>query len=119
MNWYMSKVVYRIVCGDGTHKPQFEEQLRLIQASTKKEAFERAQAIGIEHECSFINHKKESVKWEFINIAELYKLPVLGDGTEIHSRLSEADHAATFIDITNKKAEFIRSSVSEPAPELI
>ncbi|MBA4168019.1 MAG: DUF4288 domain-containing protein [Chitinophagaceae bacterium] len=119
MNWYMTKIVYRIICGDGAHKAQFEEQLRLIEAPDKKAAFEKARAIGTEYECSFINQKQQPVKWEFINIAELYKLPSLSDGTEIHSRLSEADHAATFIDITNKKAEFILSSVIEMTPELI
>lgn len=113
MNWYLAKIVYRIVCGNGLHKPQFEEQLRIIYAKNKREAFDKALSFGAEDELSFVNHKQQPVKWEFINIAELYKLPALDDGAEIHSRLSETDNAGTFIDITNNKAEQIRSSVAE------
>ncbi|MEP7129294.1 MAG: DUF4288 domain-containing protein, partial [Chitinophagales bacterium] len=29
MNWYLAKIVFRIICGDGLHQPQFDEQLRL------------------------------------------------------------------------------------------
>ena len=32
MKWYLAKLIYRIICGDGTHTPQFDEQLRLIHA---------------------------------------------------------------------------------------
>jgi len=27
MNWYLAKLVFRIICGDGDHTPQFDEQL--------------------------------------------------------------------------------------------
>ena len=40
MNWYLAKFVYRIVCGNGNHIPQFDEQLRLITADNRKKRFE-------------------------------------------------------------------------------
>ena len=46
MSWYLAKIVYRIICGNGDHKAQFEEQLRLIEAATKGAALEKATAIG-------------------------------------------------------------------------
>jgi len=119
MNWYMAKIVYRILTGDGTHKPQFDEQVRLVQAPDKKEAFDRARWLGRKHEFSFTNQKQQPVQWIFIDIAELHKLPDLNDGTEIYSRLSEADHAGTFIDIVHGNAEQIRSSIAELTTELI
>ncbi|RYY10197.1 MAG: DUF4288 domain-containing protein, partial [Chitinophagaceae bacterium] len=27
MNWYLAKLIFRIVCGQGNHTPQFDEQL--------------------------------------------------------------------------------------------
>ena len=30
MNWYLSKIIFRIICGEGRHTPQFDEHLRLI-----------------------------------------------------------------------------------------
>jgi hypothetical protein len=46
MNWYLAKIVYRIICGDGDHTAQFDEQLRLIYAANKEDAFYKAQHIG-------------------------------------------------------------------------
>ena len=39
MNWYLAKLVFRIICGEGNHAAQFDEQLRLVNAFTKEEAF--------------------------------------------------------------------------------
>jgi hypothetical protein len=47
MNWYLTKIVYRIICGQGNHTAQFDEQLRLIQASSAQEAFEKSAAVEI------------------------------------------------------------------------
>ena len=50
MTWYLAKIVYRILCGDGNHTAQFDEQLRLIAASNEVEAFAKAQQIGRKEE---------------------------------------------------------------------
>jgi hypothetical protein len=104
MNWYIAKIVFRIISGDGDHMPQFDEQLRLIQASDEDEAFEKAQQIGRDEEDSFMNHKNELVQWSFINIPELNKLPALNDGVEIYSRVNEYENAKRYIDTVNRKA---------------
>ena len=44
MNWYIAKIVFRIITGDGDHKPQFDEQLRLINANNEEQAFEKSSA---------------------------------------------------------------------------
>ena len=119
MNWYMAKIVFRILCGEGNHTPQFDEQLRLIHAASEEEAFEKAQSIGLSSQDSFLNEKKQLVQWQFINIPELYKLMSLADGAEMYSRVMEADHANNFIDVVNKKADYIRSSISGKITELI
>lgn len=106
MNWYMAKIVFRIVCGEGNHTPQFDEQLRLVAAENEEEAFVKAKAIGEKDEETFLNQKKQVVQWQFINVSELYKLS-LTDGAEMYSRVQETDHAANFIDAINKKADFI------------
>jgi hypothetical protein len=28
MRWFVAKIVYQIICGNGNHMPQFDEQLR-------------------------------------------------------------------------------------------
>src|ERR1051326_2143892 len=54
MNWYLAKIVYRIVCGDGNHTPQFDEQLRLIQASDELHAFQKARRLGEREQDHFL-----------------------------------------------------------------
>ena len=119
MNWYMAKIVFRIICGEGSHAPQFDEQLRLINGSDEKEAFEKAKALGEREEDMFFNQRDELVKWQFINVAELYKIPDLIDGAELYSRVEEADQANAYIDVVNKKAAFIHSKFNRRVLEAL
>jgi hypothetical protein len=107
MKWYLAKIVFRIICGEGNHTPQFDEQLRLIIAPTKEDAFTKAQALGKKEEETFYNRKEQLVKWEFINVSELYKLSELIDGAELYSRIEEKDDAEQYMHVVNQKAENI------------
>ena len=107
MNWYLAKIVYRIVCGNGEHLAQFDEQLRLIAASSKEEAFMKAQSLGKKEEETFFNSKKQLVQWEFINVSELYLLSQLVDGAELYSRIEEHENADAYVYTVNQKAENI------------
>jgi len=46
MNWYLAKMVFRIICGDGNHTAQFDEQLRLVSGNSLEEAFHKAPLKG-------------------------------------------------------------------------
>ncbi|MFI5188294.1 MAG: DUF4288 domain-containing protein [Chitinophagales bacterium] len=107
MNWYLAKLVFQIVCGNGDHTPQFDEQLRLISASSKEEAFRKAQQTGKREEETFYNRKQQLVQWQFINVSEIYKISQLIDGAELYSRIEERDNAETYIHVVNQKAENI------------
>jgi len=107
MNWYLSKIVFQIVCGEGGHTPQFDEQLRLVSASSKDEAFLKSQELGKKEEETFYNEKDQLVRWSFINVCELYQITELIDGAELYSRIEERDSAAGYIQTVNQKAENI------------
>lgn len=104
MHWYLAKIVFRIVCGDGEHLAQFDEQLRLIGADSKEDAFHKAQSMGKKEEETFLNRKEQLVQWQFINISELYRLSELIDGAELYSRIEERDNADAYIYTVNQKA---------------
>lgn len=112
MNWYLAKIVFRIICGNGDHAPQFDEQLRLISAVSKEEAFAKAQTTGKKEEETFFNQKEQLVQWQFINISELYLLSELIDGAELYSRIEERDNPDQYIQVINQKAENIIFSSS-------
>jgi hypothetical protein len=97
MRWYVAKIVYQIICGNGDHNAQFDEQLRLISATDRQEAMQKAREIGMQEQYAFRNQKQELVEWRFINVPELYTLDQLSDGMELYSRIEEPGDANTYI----------------------
>ena len=108
MNWYIAKIVFNISAEGGDHKPQFDEQLRLIQADDEEEAFFKARTIGLNEEDSFINDNNKKVKWEFINVAELIPLRNIEDGIELYSRIHETEEANSYINFVHQRAISLR-----------
>lgn len=119
MNWYLAKIVFRIVCGDGNHLAQFDEQLRLIRADKKEEALLKAQLLGSREEEKFFNQHQQMVHWQFINVSELYKLSELIDGAELYSRIIEKDNGESYVQIVNSKAAEIESGSTLELLQLI
>jgi len=110
MNWFLAKIVYRIVCGDGDHTAQFDEQLRLVHAPDEIQAFEKAKAIGEQEQEMFLNQQQKLVQWQFVNVSELYKISALIDGAELYSKILETDNAGAYIEMVHKKAAHIQSN---------
>ena len=118
MNWYLAKMVFRIICGEGEHTPQFDEQLRLVAGSTKEEAFQKAREMGQKEEDTFYNNKEQLVQWHFINVSELYQLNELIDGAELYSRIEEKENADTYIYTINQKASTLLFTPADPLLQL-
>lgn len=97
MNWYLTKIVFQIICGDGQHTAQFEEQLRVIQATDPTTAVKKTEHIGKQETQSFLNHLQQPVCWKFIAVTDIYPFSAEIDGAEIFSRISEQEQAASFI----------------------
>jgi len=110
MNWYIAKIVMRITSENTDHTPQFDEQLRLIQASGTAEAFMKARIIGIAEEDAYLNSHRNEVRWEFINVADIVPVKTFSDGAEIYSHVHETNEAPAYIHDVHEKAMFIRKS---------
>lgn len=109
MNWYISKIVFSISSENTAHKPQFDEQLRLISATSAEEAFLKARKLGLSEEDAYVNDRNNTVKWEFINVSEVIPLNKIEDGAELYSNIHETDEAHTYIRCVHQKAIFIRN----------
>jgi hypothetical protein len=108
MNWYIAKLVFNISPEEGKVKPQFDEQLRLIEADSTEQALLKARVIGLSEEDSFYNDKMKKVKWEFINVAELLPLKKIEDGMEVYSRIHETEEAQPYINYVHQRAITLR-----------
>lgn len=103
MNWYLAKLVYRVICIGGNHAPQFDQQFRIIRAEDDLHAFHKARLIG-EGDC--INEPGEInpvAEWKFIDVTELHPLTHLSDGVEVFSKITEEEHADMYIRTVQKK----------------
>lgn len=107
MNWYIAKLIFRIVCGDGNHQAQFDEQLRLISAENEQEALEKTRRIIKKEQDSFFNGRQQVVRWEFVNITELYKAEELKDGAELYYNILEVDNTDEYLQMVQQKASLI------------
>lgn len=117
MKWYLAKLVYRIVCGEGSHTPQFDEQLRLVSAEDDLHAFHKARSTGKSEEDNFLNDKQKPVHWHFIDVSELYALTDFIDGAELYSRILEEEHPESYINTTRSRAtHLLQTSMRKSLP---
>ncbi|TAN20120.1 MAG: DUF4288 domain-containing protein [Chitinophagaceae bacterium] len=89
MNWYLAKIVFRIVTEKETAEGLFEEKLRLINSGNKRDALMDAHQRGEEEASVFINAAGDKIEWQFIAVSELKPIEILNDGIELDSRLTE------------------------------
>jgi hypothetical protein len=113
MNWYLAKMVYQIICGDGKHPAQFDEQLRLVNASDYSDAFCKSREIGVNEEDNFLNYVNKPVRWKFIDVSEIYFLDKLVDGAEVYSRIHEEDNAEKYIRSIEARAAYLVETAAE------
>jgi Domain of unknown function (DUF4288) len=103
MNWYMAKLVYQFICGNGQHTAQFNEQLRLIVAEDALHAFYKARLIGERETLDIVNNGM-LIQWKFIDVTEILSVDNLSDGAELWSFMNEDTDAALYIRNTQQKA---------------
>lgn len=112
MNSYLAKLVYQIICGNGQHTAQFDEQVRLIIAHDEQEALQKGRYIGRQEEEAFFNQKHQMVKWVFIDVAELHSLESLGDGAEVYSQIKETDNGDDYSSFVRHKAAMLQNHLN-------
>lgn len=105
MKWYLVKLVFQVLSGEGAHTPQFDEQVRLIRADEVNWAYEKATVVGWLEQQSFLNYNTEKVAWKFIEVAEIYEVPTPEDGVLLCSHTAEPDNAHAYIESTRIRAE--------------
>ena len=104
MNWYIAKLVYQVIYGNGMFDAQFSEQLRLVEATDEVHAFTKAQQLGHKEENTFYHETEALVRWKFIDVCELILINELADGAEILSRISEPPNAKVYLKVVQRQA---------------
>ncbi len=118
MNWYLATIIYRIICENGNHTPQFDEQVRILSAEDKLDAFHKARRIGHQEQDSFFNQAEKPVRWQFVDVTSLVKMDNNSDGAEIFSRVHEIENAELYLKKINQYAAAILEDSLQEIPQL-
>ncbi|GGH02114.1 MULTISPECIES: DUF4288 domain-containing protein [Pedobacter] len=89
MKWFAVNCIYQVICGEGKHTPQFNEQTRLIQADGTMQALEKAKLNAVHFNQPFNNCVGDKVVWKFIGIGGISEVEEPADGVEVSSRIVE------------------------------
>lgn len=89
MAHYICKLQFSIVVSNASLAEQFEEQIILVEAGTREEAYQKALACGRQNEDEFVNNNRNYVRWELIGITHLFQLNALTDGAVLFSELRD------------------------------
>lgn len=108
MNWYVAKLIFRILCEQGLHKSQFDEQLWLFQADCDEDAFEKARAKGFLEEVSFQGCETGRVSWQFLDVVDINRIGVISDGLNLSSRTDETEDPIGYMISIARRAESIQ-----------
>jgi Domain of unknown function (DUF4288) len=104
MNWYVAKIVFQIASASERTVAQFDEHLRLVYADSFEQAFRKARLIGIQEEDQAPEVGGGVGCRGFVNIAALYPLDSLSDGSSLYSRIHETREAKAYITLVHRKA---------------
>lgn len=108
MNWFVAKMIFQIEDKEMRY-PQFDEQLRLIEAINEELALEMAYQMGAMHQEEVKSAKDEVLKWKFIAVTELAHIGEIAHGKEIHYQISEPEKAFTYLEMVKAKAEQLKN----------
>ena len=119
MKWYLVKLVYQVVSGEGAHTPQFDEQLRLIRAEELDWAREKAKVLGQIGAFSFLNDRSEKVTWKFIDVVDVCEIGEIEDGAQLYSTTEEPQDVPSYLNIVELKAKRVLAFTKERESKLI
>ena len=104
MKWYLARLVYQVISGEGKHVPQFDEQLRLIKADELNWAREKAMVLGQIGAFTFKNTSSENVVWKFINVTDVFEIGAIEDGAQLYSMTEEPTDVKAYMELVKARA---------------
>src|SRR3954464_15236501 len=109
MKQFLVKLVFKIEFHGGKSAPQFDEQMRLVEARSAEDAFHRARALGAKEQETFAHRSGEIISWKFIDVSEVYALESVRDGQQICSTTHITDDETGFVHYVRRKSMEIQA----------
>lgn len=104
MKNYIVKLLFNINIDEGNDRSQFDEQIRVIRAWSAEDAFMKAKSLGREEEEIFLNAENKLVKWQFVDVMELYALDDMIAGQLLFSTSHQAEDHQSYIKFIKQRS---------------
>ncbi len=108
MNWFVAKLIFEIKSED-SQVPQFDEQLRLIEAVDASLALEMAYQMGLMQKEDLLTSQKHLITWDFVAVTEIQEIGEIAHGKEIHYKITEPDKAEQYLALVREKANRLKT----------
>lgn len=109
--WYLAKLVFRVLCGNGNHRPQYDEQWRLLLAEDGEAALAKANLFG--REGTMPDETEQlPVQWKFLTVAGLIPLCELADGAEVLATSREPYDERAYLHELEKQQKMVAVTFS-------
>lgn len=112
MHTYLVNIVFRIEAS-AERIAQFDEQVRIIKASSTAEAYEKALYLGLAEEGPVNNINGSILYWTFAGITGLTELSLLDDKSEIFSSTRETALPQAYLENVREKQQNILFMINQ------
>ena len=103
MRWFLLTASYQILHPDSTLY-QFDEQVLLLKAESREEAFFKGKRIAGYEERSFSSSSGEVVRWKFLGITDLREIDELTEFVQVGSCTREIENPLRYIHDIKKRS---------------
>lgn len=98
MKWFAVNCIYQVICGEGKHTPQFNEQTRLIRAKGIRHALSKANLNAVHFNPSLNNCQGDKIVWKFLGVGGIAEVIELTDGAEVSSKMVEPKSVSLYLE---------------------
>ncbi len=108
MNRFAVKIIFKITVFEGNHNPQFDQQIRLIEACNEKEAIDKATQLARRIEVE----QSTDIKWKFVGVTEINAIKELKDGSSLYSNTEEVSNENDYLLFIKERVQLIKDQAN-------
>jgi hypothetical protein len=109
--WFLTELIFRVHDENTPSLNKFDKQMRLLQASSKREAYQNALVMA-SHELDIRNTPAQGLQWEFAGIGMLHTIESPAEDIELQSTVEVQDNAKEYMLFLRAKNESLQMQIA-------
>lgn len=105
---FLARLLFCVKAEENGNCSEFDEQYRLIRSYNYDDALLKARMLGLHEQETIVSSKSGLIRWEFVDVAELYDLNTMGDGDQVYSSTVEVQDPQSYIEYIRRKSQALQ-----------